>query len=164
MGCESRSRAFLKYDRPPKHARLGLLLFIYPTPPLPSLFAVAPFHSAYFALRLPCRSLFFSPVSFYSPFFSCRARSGIDRCHKRTNTSRACQRAPMSLVIVISTLIRATVRTSEAFATACAILSVIHALLDISEGQFDCKSFNKILIDRRAKTQSESNIMREKLI
>lgn len=71
-------------------------------------------------------SLSFSRVFLHSPFFSCCARSEIDRCHRRTNTpGRTCQRVLMSPVIVISTLIRTAVRTSEAFATACAILSII---------------------------------------
>jgi len=83
-------------------------------------FAIVPFHSAIYL------SLSFFSAPFYSPFFSCCARSGIDRCHKKTNTpGRTCQRVLMSPVIVISTLIRTTVRTSEAFATACAILNII---------------------------------------
>lgn len=108
----------------PKHVRLGLLLFIYPGPPLDPFtrFAVtSPF--------VPCTLLTVYPPPSSSPrppFFSCRVRSGIDRCHRGTNTpGRTCQRVLMSFVIVINTLIRTVAKTAHAFVTACAILNIM---------------------------------------
>lgn len=79
-----------------------------------------PFHSLRSALRRFSRRAF--PPSFL--LMSRTLRSGIDRCHGRTNTpERTCQRVLMPPVIVISTSIRTVMRMSKTF--ACSSLCII---------------------------------------
>lgn len=149
MDCESRSRAFLKYNPSPKHVQLGLLLFIYPalslSPSLsPSLFAPllylslsvsfsrarlsfsrSPFSFLVFcSLRVSTPILFSRARVSYSLFFSCRARSAPESTDVTEGQARPNERLSgvlrrSSPVIVISTLIR-----MNRSCGGCAILNI----------------------------------------
>lgn len=96
----------------PKHVRLGLLLFIYSAfPSIPLLASRSP--SPFVSCALLSPSIFLPPLPPSSFLLMSRIRSGIDRCHRRTNMpGRTCQRVLMSSVIVINTLIRTVAKTS----------------------------------------------------
>lgn len=135
-GCESRSRAILKYDCPLNtFGSAYCFSFTLALPSIPLLASRSP-PLSFLVLCSPSsarRSFSLPPLQPSFLLMPRTLRSGIDRCHRGTNTpGRTCQRVLMSSVIVINTLIRTVAKTSDAFVAACAILNIMRVTFDIS--------------------------------